>query len=698
MLGPGTILQGRYEIVRLIGHGGMGAVYEALDRRLGDNPVALKQSFFSTELLRRAFEREAILLARLRHSNLPKVFDHFDEAHGQFLVMEYISGPDLENLLADRGRPFPLETVLDWSAQILDALKYLHTRVPPVIHRDIKPANLKLTSDGQIMLIDFGLAKGQGGTSSIVGYSAHYAPLEQLQREGTGPESDVYSCAATMYRLLTGEPPTTSLIRVTEKAKRRPDPLRPVHEVMPIVPVSIGRVIEHAMELDKEDRLQSAVEMLEALRSADLSIPSREEPHLAPDVPAAPAVPVQTEPPPERVTQYIEHINIDTRPPAVAEDLPASPLIGVEAERGTKRITQHIDAMSADDSASPGSRGDYATNIFGPGSNDTSPEIAPVSTSRLNIPVEALIDTPSSVPANVDVPVDIEAEVSVGSPSVAPGASLPAYEYAPERSVAPIPDFAGSLQTDAGWRERVLAPDPAEPVGALPSYESPRLTESIPDQPRESNRRLIWIPVAFLLPILVAVWFFVIRSPEEKSSPEPAASAPAAVEAPARSEVIHYGLEIEDASARLVSEDDFPRGRRFRFHFRSPAAGYLYLIAPDEEKRPTAFLTSDPGPNAIKAGEDFVFPGGDNWINIGEGGDEVRFTVVIAPLKLAQFGFFQQLPRALTQAEISQFENFRKTLPQADVQPDTARGGAMLLRAADASGPAVFDIILRKKK
>ncbi|MBX3276365.1 MAG: serine/threonine protein kinase [Acidobacteria bacterium] len=694
MLGPGTILQGRYEIVRLIGHGGMGAVYEALDRRLGDNPVALKQSFFSTELLRRAFEREAILLARLRHSNLPKVFDHFDEAHGQFLVMEYISGPDLEHLMADRGRPFPLETVLDWSAQILDALKYLHTRVPPVIHRDIKPANLKLTTDGQIMLIDFGLAKGQGGTSSIVGYSAHYAPLEQLQREGTGPESDVYSCAATMYRLLTGEPPTTSLIRVTEKAKRRPDPLRPVHEVMPIVPVSIGRVIEHAMELDKEDRLQSAVEMLEALRSADLSIPSRVEPHLAPAVPAAPAVPVETEPPPERVTQYIEHINIDTRPPAVDEDLPASPLIGVEAERGTERITQHIDAMSADDSASLGSRGDYATNIFGPGLTDAAPETAIESPSRRTMPVEALpvgtiLDAPSEIPAAV------EAELSVGSPPVAPGASLPAYESVPKTSVAPIPDFAGSLQNDAGWRERVLAPDPAEPVGALPSYESPRLTESIP---RESNRRLIWIPVAFLLPILAAVWFFVIRSSEEKSAAEPAASAPAAVEAPARSEVIHYGLEIEDSSARLVSEEDFPRGRRFRFHFRSPAAGYLYLIAPDEEKRPTAFLTSDPGPNAIKAGEDFVFPGGDNWINIGEGGDEVRFTVVIAPLRLAQFGFFQQLPRALTQAEISQFENFRKTLPQADVQPDTARGGAMLLRGADASGPAVFDIILRKKK
>jgi serine/threonine protein kinase len=696
MLGPGTILQGRYEIVRLIGHGGMGAVYEALDRRLGDNPVALKQSFFSTEQLRRAFEREAILLARLRHSNLPKVFDHFDEAHGQFLVMEYISGPDLEHLLADRGRPFPLETVLDWSTQILDALKYLHTRVPPVIHRDIKPANLKLTSDGQIMLIDFGLAKGQGGTSSIVGYSAHYAPLEQLQREGTGPESDVYSCAATMYRLLTGEPPTTSLIRVTEKAKRRPDPLRPVHEVMPIVPVSIGRVIEHAMELDKEDRLQSAVEMLEALRSAELSIPSLEDPHVAPAFPAATTVPVQTEPPPERVTQYIEHINIDTRPP-VAEDLSASPLIGVEAERETKRITQHIDALSADDSASPGSRGNYATNIFGPGGTDTAPEIATESPSRRTMPVEAL-PVGAMLDAPAEMSADVEAEVFVGRPPVAPGASVPAYESVPETSIAPIPDFAGSLQNDAGWQEQVLAPDSAEPVGALPSYEQPRLTESIPDQRRESNRRLIWIPVAFLLPILVAVWFFVIRSSEEKSGTEPAASAPAAVEAPARSEVIHYGLEIEDSSARLVSEDDFPQGRRFRFHFRSPAAGYLYLIAPDEEKRPTAFLTSDPGPNAIKAGEDFVFPGGDNWINIGEGGDEVRFTVVIAPLKLAQFGFFQQLPRALTQAEISQFENFRKTLPQADVQLDTARGGAMLLRAADASGPAVFDIILRKKK
>ena len=160
MLEPETILQDRYRIVGQLGQGGMGAVYEAIDQRL-DAKVALKETLFTDELLRRQFEREARLLARLHHAALPRVSDHFTEGGGEFLVMQYVPGDDLNGIMAKQQGPFPQEQVAVWADQLLDALDYLHTHDPQIIHRDIKPQNLKLTGRGQIVLLDFGLAKGQ---------------------------------------------------------------------------------------------------------------------------------------------------------------------------------------------------------------------------------------------------------------------------------------------------------------------------------------------------------------------------------------------------------------------------------------------------------------------------------------------------------------------------------------------------------
>src|SRR6266487_3695135 len=145
MLAPETLLQGRYLIVRQLGQGGMGAVYEALDQRL-DTTVALKETLFADERLRKQFEREARLLARLHHPALPRVSDHFSEGDGQFLVMQFIAGEDLAEMIARKNGPFPTDQVLTWASQLLDALDYLHTQYPPIVHRDIKPQNLKLTS------------------------------------------------------------------------------------------------------------------------------------------------------------------------------------------------------------------------------------------------------------------------------------------------------------------------------------------------------------------------------------------------------------------------------------------------------------------------------------------------------------------------------------------------------------------------
>ncbi len=277
MLTPGTLLQNRYLIVRPIGQGGMGAVYLALDRRLGNN-VALKETFFSDELLRKAFEREARLLANLHHPALPRVIDHFSEGDGQFLVMGYIPGEDLAEMLKRRNEAFPVADVLDWADQLLDALDYLHTQDTPIIHRDIKPQNIKLMSRGQLILLDFGLAKGTSShisrhaTGSIFGYSLYYAPLEQIQGAGTDPRSDLYSLAATLYHLMTNRLPADAVSRASAVLNEEPDPLLLTESDHSQVPPEVIAVLSRAMALKREQRFHSAADMRAALRLAKQSL------------------------------------------------------------------------------------------------------------------------------------------------------------------------------------------------------------------------------------------------------------------------------------------------------------------------------------------------------------------------------------------------------------------------------------------
>jgi len=158
MIEPETVLQGRYRIISQIAKGGMGAVYRARDLRLRID-VAIKQTLFNDEAYRQAFEREAQILARLRHQALPRVIDHFIEPQGQFLVMEFIHGEDLGNQLARLGRRFAspqvLPLVVKWADQLLDVLHYLHTRPVPVIHRDIKPKKSEINPKPRYYLARF---------------------------------------------------------------------------------------------------------------------------------------------------------------------------------------------------------------------------------------------------------------------------------------------------------------------------------------------------------------------------------------------------------------------------------------------------------------------------------------------------------------------------------------------------------------
>ena len=277
MLSDGTVLQNRYRIVRQLGQGGMGAVYEAVDLRL-DTTVALKETLFADERLRRQFEREARLLARLHHQALPRVSDHFTEGDGQFLIMQYVAGDDLQDMLTRRNKPFAQAEVLTWGDQLCDALDYLHTQDPQIIHRDIKPQNLKLTARGQIVLLDFGLAKGSAGQMSIVttsasifGYTPNYAPLEQVQGLGTDARSDIYSLAATLYHLLTNVRPPDALSRAGAIVNGQPDPLQPAHAIAAHVNAAVASILSRGMAQKRNDRFESATEMRAALRAASES-------------------------------------------------------------------------------------------------------------------------------------------------------------------------------------------------------------------------------------------------------------------------------------------------------------------------------------------------------------------------------------------------------------------------------------------
>ncbi len=287
MLAPNTVLQNRYKIIDQLNAGGMGAVYEARDLRIG-SIVAVKQTRYGDDefrrrferdpqsqmKLRRAFEREAKLLGQLEHRALPKVSDYFEEHGEQFLVMKFIPGRDFEQLL-EQGATFAIKDILGWADQLLDALEYLHKQEPPVIHRDIKPGNLKLTADGQIILLDFGLAKGAVWQdsklkvdSSVLAHTPRYAPPEQINRRGTDERSDLFSLGATLYHLLTGETPADASQRMLAITLGEADPLTVANQVSTRVTSPIAAVLQQATMINHQQRFANATAMRRALREA----------------------------------------------------------------------------------------------------------------------------------------------------------------------------------------------------------------------------------------------------------------------------------------------------------------------------------------------------------------------------------------------------------------------------------------------
>lgn len=279
MLEPNALLQGRYRVVRILGEGGMGTVFEATDERFGSR-VAIKQSLVLDAQLAGAFEREARLLRTLRHAALPGVIDYFVEGNLWFLVMDYVAGEDFSTLAERAGGPLPVSTVLAWGDQLLDVLGFLHDHSPPIIHRDVKPQNLKLTPEGRIVLLDFGLAKGAAGdmatttaNKSVYGYTPQYAPLEQIRGSGTDPRSDLYAAAATLWSLLTGQAPPDALSRASAIVTGQADPMRPAHELNPAIPERVSAALHWALAQAPAERPASAAVLRQRLRDAAAQSP-----------------------------------------------------------------------------------------------------------------------------------------------------------------------------------------------------------------------------------------------------------------------------------------------------------------------------------------------------------------------------------------------------------------------------------------
>ncbi len=260
-----TLLKGRYKILEILGEGGMGAVYKAYDNTLGV-VVAVKENLFSGEEYVRQFRVEATILASLRHPHLTRVTDHFEEGEVQYLVMDYIDGEDLRDRM-DRLGTLNEEEVILIGVAICDALTYLHSRIPSILHRDVKPGNVKIAPDGQIYLVDFGLAKVvQGQQITITGARAMtpgYSPPEQYGTARTDARTDVYSLGATLYSTLTAALPEDGLARAMKQAE-----LTPVRRHNPQVSRKLANVIEKALAVQPDDRYQTAEEFKQALGRA----------------------------------------------------------------------------------------------------------------------------------------------------------------------------------------------------------------------------------------------------------------------------------------------------------------------------------------------------------------------------------------------------------------------------------------------
>ncbi len=322
LLTAGTIIQTRYQVLRMLGQGGFGAVYLAQDLRLAARKVAIKENFDNPPQSQMQFKVEADVLANLNHASLPRVMDYFIEPSGrQYLVMDYVEGFDLETIVRQSAR-LSEQQALPWIEQVCDGLTYLHTHQPPIIHRDVKPANIRVrASDGRAMLVDFGIAKIYDPTQKTVlgarAVSPGYSPLEQYGKGMTDARSDVYALEATMYFAFTGVQPPEATDLVSHV-----DQLQMPRALNPYLSQQIEQIIWKAMQLFAEARYPSVALLRQALRAPIQS--SLIMPNYAPTLSAT------------QVARAMSSANVQPTYPSIPRGVPPSTEAKSSTPRGRK--------------------------------------------------------------------------------------------------------------------------------------------------------------------------------------------------------------------------------------------------------------------------------------------------------------------------------------------------------------------------
>lgn len=256
----GTVIEGKYEILKLIGTGGMSYVYLAMDKRL-NKQWAVKEikktaNGKNDEIIENSLLTEANLMKKLDHPALPRIVDIIDNGETIYVIMDYIEGESLDKILCEYGAQ-PQELVIDWAKQVCDALQYLHSQNPPIIYRDMKPSNIMLKPEGNIKIIDFGIAreyKEQSLADTKVLGTKGYASPEHYGNRQTDARSDIYTLGMTMHHLLTGADPRPADYMYA-----------PIRQWNPELSGGLERIIDKCTALNPDERYQTCNELMYAL-------------------------------------------------------------------------------------------------------------------------------------------------------------------------------------------------------------------------------------------------------------------------------------------------------------------------------------------------------------------------------------------------------------------------------------------------